>query len=48
MIQMASGFSALINGGDYYEPHLVSKVVNSEGAVVKEFEPKKIKQVISP
>ena len=47
MIQMASGFSALINGGDYYEPHLVSKVVNSEGAVVKEFEPKKIKQVIS-
>ena len=47
MIQMAAGFSALINGGRYYEPHLVTRVVNSEGAVVKEYEPKEIKQIIS-
>lgn len=47
MIQMISGFSALINGGKYYQPHLVTKIVNSEGAVVKEYEPMKIKQVIS-
>ncbi len=47
MIQMISGFCALINGGKYYEPHLVTKVVNSEGAIVKEYEPREIKQVIS-
>ncbi|MBQ7583886.1 MAG: hypothetical protein IJT24_04680 [Lachnospiraceae bacterium] len=47
MIQMAAGFSALINGGRYYEPHLVTRIVNSEGAVSKEYDPKEIKQVIS-
>ncbi len=47
MIQMISGFSALINGGYYYEPHLVTRILNSEGAVVSEKEPKVIKQVIS-
>ena len=47
MIQMIAGFSALINGGRYYEPHLVTKIVNSEGAIVKEYEPKEVKQVIS-
>ncbi|MCR5235807.1 MAG: penicillin-binding protein 2 [Lachnospiraceae bacterium] len=47
MIQMAAGFSALINGGKYYEPHLVTRIVNSEGAVVREYDPREIKQVIS-
>lgn len=47
MIQMAAGFSALINGGKYYEPHFVTRVVNSEGAVVREYDPKEVKQVIS-
>lgn len=47
MIQMAAGFCSLINGGKYYEPHLVTRIVNAEGAVVKEYDPKEIKQVIS-
>jgi stage V sporulation protein D (sporulation-specific penicillin-binding protein) len=47
MIQMISGFCALINGGRYYEPHLVTRIVNSEGAIVREYEPREIKQVIS-
>ena len=47
MIQMATGFSSLINGGYYYEPHLVSKILNSEGAVVDEIEPRILKQTIS-
>ncbi len=47
MIQMAAGFSALINGGEYFEPHLVTRVQNSEGAVVKEYDPKETKQIIS-
>lgn len=47
MIQMAAGFSALVNGGKYYEPHLVTKIVNSEGAVTKEVDPREVKQIIS-
>lgn len=47
MIQMAAGFSALINGGDYYAPHIVTRVVNNEGAIVKEYEPKVVKQIVS-
>lgn len=47
MMQMAAGFSALINGGDYYAPHVVTRVVNNEGAIVKEYEPKVVKQIIS-
>jgi len=47
MIQMISGFSALINGGYYYQPHMASRIVNPEGSVVKEFDNRVIKQVIS-
>ena len=47
MIQMAAGFSALINGGYYYQPHLVTEVKNSDGAVIEEVEPRLLKQVIS-
>ncbi len=47
MIQMISGFSALINGGYYYQPYLVSKVYNSDGAVVEDNNPRVVKQVIS-
>ncbi len=47
MIQMIAGFSALINGGYYYQPHLVSRVVNAEGAVTQENNPRIVKQVIS-
>ncbi len=47
MIQMISGFSALINGGYYYQPHLVSKVLNAEGAILEEHGSRVVKQVIS-
>lgn len=47
MIQMAAGFSSLINGGYYYEPHLVSKILNSEGATVDEIKPRILKQTVS-
>ena len=47
MIQMISGFSALINGGNYYQPHVVDKVLNSEGAVVTDVKPRILKQVVS-
>ena len=47
MIQMVAGYASLINGGYYYEPHLVSKITNSEGAVIENIEPRVLKQTIS-
>lgn len=47
MIQMASAYASLINGGKYYEPHMVSKVVSSNGATVENIEPRVLKQTVS-
>ena len=35
MVQMAAGYASLINGGSYYEPHVVKEILNDEGSVVK-------------
>lgn len=47
MIEMAAAFSSVINGGYYYEPHVVSKIVNSNGDTVKNIEPRVLKQTVS-
>lgn len=47
MIQMITGYSALINGGYYYEPHMVKQIRTTNGAVVKNIEPRVLKQVVS-
>ena len=47
MIQMITGYCSLINGGYYYEPHLVNKITNSNGAVVENIEPRVLKQTVS-
>ncbi|WP_408071642.1 peptidoglycan D,D-transpeptidase FtsI family protein [Butyrivibrio sp. JL13D10] len=47
MIEMITAFSSLVNGGKYYEPHLVSKVLNSSGATIKSVEPRILRQTIS-
>lgn len=47
MIQMITGFSSLINGGYYYEPHLVSQIRTTSGAIVENIEPRVLKQTIS-
>ena len=47
MIEMASAFSSVINGGYYYESHMVSKIVNSSGNTVKNIEPRVLKQTVS-
>ena len=47
MIQMITGFSSLINGGNYYEPHLVDKITDSSGAVIENIEPRVLKQTVS-
>ena len=47
MIQMISAFSSLVNGGYYYEPHMVKKITASDGSVVKNINPRIIKQTVS-
>ena len=47
MIQMITGFCSLINGGYYYEPHMVDKITNSNGATVENIEPRVLRQTIS-
>lgn len=47
MVQMLSGFSSLINGGNYYQPHLVKEVQNSNGDVVKTIAPVVVKRTTS-
>ena len=47
MIEMAAAFCSVINGGYYYEPHVVSKITNSNGDTVKNIEPRVLKQTIS-
>ena len=47
MIQVISGFCSLVNGGYYYEPHMVSKIVSSNGATIKNIEPRVLRQTIS-
>ena len=47
MVQMLSGFSSLINGGNYYQPHLVKEIQNSNGDVVKTIDPVVVKRTTS-
>lgn len=47
MIQVISGFCSLINGGYYYEPHLVSKIISSNGATIDSIEPRVLRQTVS-
>jgi stage V sporulation protein D (sporulation-specific penicillin-binding protein) len=34
MVQMAAAFSAVVNGGNYYRPHVVEEVTSESGAVI--------------
>ena len=47
MVQMLSGFSSLINGGNYYQPHLVKEIQNSNGDVVKTIDPVVVRRTTS-
>ena len=47
MIQMVTGFCSLINGGYYYKPHVVTKILDSAGTTVETVEPRIMKQTVS-
>ena len=47
MTQMVAAFSSLINGGNYYEPHVVKQIQDDNGNVIKNIEPVLLKKTIS-
>lgn len=38
MIQMVAAFSSIVNGGQYYQPHIVKEIQTESGNVVKSFD----------
>ncbi len=47
MMQMASAFASLINGGTYYEPHVVMAIKNSDGATIEKIDPIVVSKTVS-
>lgn len=47
MVQMAAGFSSLVNGGYYYEPHVVKQILNPGGAALQNFDKVLVKESVS-
>lgn len=47
MVQMAAAYASVINGGYYFEPHVVKKILNANGSVEKEITPTLVKQTVS-
>jgi stage V sporulation protein D (sporulation-specific penicillin-binding protein) len=47
MIQLASAYSSLVNGGNYYQPHVMKQILSDKGAVVKEFGKILVRQTVS-
>ena len=44
MIQMTQAFSSVINGGNYYEPHIAKQIINKDGDLVKSYAKTLVKQ----
>ena len=47
MIQIASAFSSIINGGYYYQPHVVTEIKDANGTTVEKIEPRVLKETVS-
>lgn len=47
MTQVAAAFSSLVNGGYYYEPHVVKQIQDGDGKVVETKDPVLLRKTIS-
>lgn len=47
MIQEINAMCSVINGGYYYQPHLVTKIKDSSGGIIKNITPTLLKQTVS-
>ena len=47
MIQMIAAYASLVNGGYYYEPHVVKRITAQDGSTVQNISPRVLKQTVS-
>ncbi len=47
MMQIGAAFCSVVNGGDYYEPHMVKQIVDENGGVIQNIEPTVLRKTIS-
>lgn len=47
MLQMAAGFSSIVNGGTYYRPRIVKEMTNDAGLVIEKNEPVVMKKTVT-
>lgn len=47
MVQLAAAFASGINGGSYYQPHVVKRILNAQGAVVRDIRPELVRETCS-
>ncbi len=47
MIQMAAAYCSIVNGGNYYKPHVVKQILNANGTVVSDIKPEVLRTTCS-
>lgn len=47
MIQMAAAYCSLVNGGTYYQPHIVKSVENEKGEKIKSIAPVSVRKTVT-
>ena len=47
MIQVISAYNSIVNGGNYYQPHMVSKILDESGNTVQTIEPTLLRHTVS-
>lgn len=46
-LQLVSVYSALVNGGTLMKPHIVSRLTDNAGNIIREYEPTKVRTIFS-
>jgi cell division protein FtsI/penicillin-binding protein 2 len=46
-LQMTAAYSALVNGGNLYQPYVVKKITDQNDKVVEEFQPRFVRKVVN-
>lgn len=47
MIQMAAAYASVINGGNYYQPHVVKQILNANGTLIRETGTTLVRETVS-
>ncbi|MEK7511898.1 MAG: penicillin-binding protein 2, partial [Patescibacteria group bacterium] len=48
LLQLVRAYGAIANGGQLVEPYMVEKIIDKTGKIIKQKEPKVVRQIISP